>query len=220
MKREADRLATHGKDITDAKEMYEALVDKTSVKMFNIPDEDIRKVDSKIPPNLRSVKGTMDIHQLLFSGDMFNHRVASCFCKANCTCYGLEKSAKEHLLQPRANKDNRKTPESDIACSQTEEEITVENVYPDPSIIKKWCVVRYDGKPYPGLITDYDENSVEVTKMSRIGKNRFFWPAREGKIWYSYDDTISIIPPPTQVTSRHVEVNKQYWQFILEIEGC
>ena len=89
------------KDITDAKEMYvyEALVDKTFAKMFNIPDEDIKKVDSKIPPNLCLVKGTMDIHQLLFSVDMFNHRVVSCFCKVNCTCYGLEKPMPGITLQ-------------------------------------------------------------------------------------------------------------------------
>ena len=75
----------------------------------------------------------------------------------------------------------------------------------------KWCVVIYDGVPYPGLETDCDDDSIEVKTMSRIGNNRFFWPVRDDIIWYEYASVVTLIPPPTPVTHRHVEIDKRYW---------
>ena len=37
--------------------------------------------------------------------------------------------------------------------------------------------------------------------MHRVGVNRFFWPAREDVLWYLHSDIITMIPPPTAVTS-------------------
>lgn len=80
--------------------------------------------------------------------------------------------------------------------------------------IDEWCVVNYDGMPFPGQIKDVDDDSVEVSTMSRVGNNRFFWPAREDRIWYDYDKIISGIPPVSKVTSRHHKIEESFWEAI------
>jgi hypothetical protein len=51
--------------------------------------------------------------------------------------------------------------------------------------INKWCVVLYDGKPYPGIILDVDaiDWGIEVKVMHHIGRNRFFCPTAEVRYW-------------------------------------
>ena len=84
----------------------------------------------------------------------------------------------------------------------------------DIDLCDNWCVVEYDGSPYPGVIIDSDDDSIEVKSMHRIGHNRFYWPDREDTIWYEYASVISLIPAPTPVTQRHVEIDKRYWAAI------
>jgi hypothetical protein len=50
--------------------------------------------------------------------------------------------------------------------------------------------------------------------MSRIGWNSFFWPARHDIIWYSYDSDLTLIPQPSMVTHRHIEIDQNYWSAI------
>ena len=40
----------------------------------------------------------------------------------------------------------------------------------------KWCVVRYLGNIYPGIVTDSDDVDIVVKCMNSVGVNRFFWP--------------------------------------------
>ena len=51
---------------------------------------------------------------------------------------------------------------------------------PDGSELWKYVAVLYDGKPYPGLVVDYDEQDIQVSCMNRIGhakhKQRYYWP--------------------------------------------
>ncbi|KAK5618803.1 hypothetical protein CRENBAI_011150 [Crenichthys baileyi] len=50
--------------------------------------------------------------------------------------------------------------------------------------------------------------AVEVKVMHNIGRNRFYWPLVEDKIWYTADKIVTLICPPQQVTSRHVQINQ------------
>ena len=67
----------------------------------------------------------------------------------------------------------------------------------------RWCVVTYDGTPYPGIIEDADEESMLVCVMLSIGVNtgRYFHPTRKDAIWHAYDKIISLIPESSPVTS-------------------
>ena len=90
---------------------------------------------------------------------------------------------------------------------QTTGEIKWESI----DMIGQWCVVKYDDDFYPGSIVEVNETHAEVTCMHMVGKNRFYWPNREDTLWYLFDDVLRIIPQPTQVTGRHVEIDKEIW---------
>lgn len=63
------------------------------------------------------------------------------------------------------------------------------------------CV--YDGVPYSGMITDYDVEYVEEKSLSRIalGHNDSSGPC---EMTYDYQYVLSLVPPPSTVTHRHV----------------
>ena len=85
-------------------------------------------------------------------------------------------------------------------------------------LLGSWCVVRYDGDPYPGIIQDVDpEGCALVRTMSNIGKNKFFWPMRDDVIWYRPEDVIRLVPEPQPVTKRHVMVESTIWKEICSL---
>ncbi|KAM6892831.1 neural cell adhesion molecule 2-like [Lycodopsis pacificus] len=49
--------------------------------------------------------------------------------------------------------------------------------------------------------------ALEVKVMHSIGLNRFYWPRLEDKIWYTVDKVLALIPPPENVTQRHVQIS-------------
>ena len=70
---------------------------------------------------------------------------------------------------------------------------------------------------HAGVVTDVDEEELQVKCMHRIGPNRFYWPAlREDICWYSKDDLICEIPQPEKVTDKHFQVKPVIWKDILE----
>lgn len=64
----------------------------------------------------------------------------------------------------------------------------IESNAADESQVVQWCVVKYDGLPYPGIIQNVDVNDIEVKVMHRIGTKIFFWPLLEDVLWYSHGD--------------------------------
>lgn len=86
----------------------------------------------------------------------------------------------------------------------------------DEGLVSKCCVVRYDGRPYPGVIlTVDDDEEVEVQVMHSIGKNRYFWPMIDDAVWYREENVVSLLQdPPKPVTKRHCEIDKRVWRLI------
>ena len=64
IKRQADRFVSEGRDIPDATALYNALASSTDVKLYMIDADSISAVDAMIPTNLRSIPGTMKMHQV------------------------------------------------------------------------------------------------------------------------------------------------------------
>lgn len=83
----------------------------------------------------------------------------------------------------------------------------------DDSFKGKFCVVTYDGKPYPGIIQEVDASEIEVNVMHSVGDNRFFWPRTDDVLWYSVENVVTLIPPPKQLT-RHYEIDRIVWNEI------
>ena len=67
------------------------------------------------------------------------------------------------------------------------------------NLVDRYCVVEYDGLPYPGEILD-----VEVSAMHRIGVNRFFWQMLPDELWYTKEKVLTFLDnEPEKVTARH-----------------
>lgn len=86
MKRTADTLIRHGRDIADARALYEALVSSgTGVRVFYVTDEAVEERGKKMEQvPLSAIKGTMKIHQVLsLTPGNLKYRDISCFCQAD-----------------------------------------------------------------------------------------------------------------------------------------
>ena len=90
----------------------------------------------------------------------------------------------------------------------------------DESLISKWCVVIYDGLPYPGIVQDVDDNELEVKTMNKIGRNRYYWPMMEDTLWYPQEKLVTLLDEePTFVTKRHQQINPVIWTEIEKLMG-
>ena len=81
----------------------------------------------------------------------------------------------------------------------------------------KWCVVRYCGNAYPGIVTEVEDLDIglAVKCMNSVGVNHFYWPAiRDDLCWYNVDDVLFLIPEPEKVGCRHVQIRPNLWELI------
>ena len=78
--------------------------------------------------------------------------------------------------------------------------------------LDRHVIVMYNEKPYPGLVLNVDTDDVSVRCMHRVGQNRFYWPSTEDVCWYNKDQIVAVIPPPTSVTSRHMQIDAAVWK--------
>ena len=81
-----------------------------------------------------------------------------------------------------------------------------------PDYLDHHVIVMYDDKPYPGLVLNVDTDDILVRCMHRVGQNRFYWPSTEDVCWYNKDQIVAVIPPPTSVTSRHMQIDAAVWK--------
>ncbi|KAJ7992711.1 hypothetical protein DPEC_G00281510 [Dallia pectoralis] len=157
-----------------------------------------KKAMKDMPDRIPQVPSTMRIHQVVTTspGPML-YRDVSCMCTVDkilqCTCYDTKAFSFNTPSTPKT-----------------------EEIEWGPEVIQKWCVIKYDGGLYPGIITAIDEVQVQVRCMHHVGMNRFCWPNREDMIWYTFNDVICFIPPPQPVTTRHREIQRDIWAKLVE----
>ncbi len=93
LKRTADGLVSHGKDIPNAELLFGALLDvQMSVKLFYISEENMDEAVKNMPNNLPVVPSTMRIHHVVtLTPGQIIYRDVSCLCSARqtmkCQCY-------------------------------------------------------------------------------------------------------------------------------------
>lgn len=64
LKNLADRLVAYGTDIPNAAALLENLSNQSSVRLFEVTEENIAKCGELVAPSLKSVPGTMKVHQV------------------------------------------------------------------------------------------------------------------------------------------------------------
>lgn len=84
------------------------------------------------------------------------------------------------------------------------------------AMIGKYCLVKYDERPFPGEIINVDIETQEcyVKCMCKIGNNRFFWPNYPDVAWYEHESILSLIPEPVLIgrNGRHYEICADIWE--------
>jgi hypothetical protein len=228
LKRSADAIVANGTDVPDAASFYRLLADKTTIKLYFVPDSCVREAMQSARIDIPPIPGTMKIHPLVTvrRGELL-YRSISCACSPGlgygCACF----SAKTHTYQidsaPISAISNHSAETNVIDTAEVPEQVTVPfktvpvEDWSNPALIGQYCCVEYDGKAYPGVIRNIDESDVEVQCMHAVGANRFFWPEKNIDVcWYPCDRILALIPEPRKVTSRHKEVEPTIWAAILQ----
>ncbi|XP_056454193.1 uncharacterized protein LOC130388732 [Gadus chalcogrammus] len=202
LKRRADRLVSQGVDIPTALSMYQALSEgQSKVKLFYIQEQAVEDAVKEMPADLPAVPSTMRLHQVVtLSPGKILYRDVSCMCSATgnleCDCQ------KTKSFSFNTTDDHTEDP----IYSQPEE---VE--WHSPEVVGKWCALVYDHTIYPGIIQEVNETHCQVKCMHKVGENRFFWPLREDLHWYPLEDVLTLIPPPENVTARHMAIARELW---------
>lgn len=242
VKRKCDAAIAHGIDVKDAKDVFSVISNSEStVRTWLIEEESIRSMSAMLENReICVVPGTMKIHQIVCSAkNTIRSRVLSCYCSHPdiCTCMSLSddrilaSSFKPVADAPISvsNIDSISPLEVSVPgvamVSQRQASLAshikilnVDDIVDD--IIGTHCVLKYDGKVYPGVVLDVDsDGTLEVKCMHRIGENRFYWPMIDDVLWYKCEDIVSLISEPTHVTKRHMQVDPTIWQQICEIVG-
>ncbi|XP_039862393.1 uncharacterized protein LOC120718111 [Simochromis diagramma] len=172
-------------------------------------DDVERKVKEIIDgPTLVPVKGTMKIHQVLsFSPGTIKYRDITCLCQADkgvldCECYGLKEISLSQEASPHC----------------TEGPTRPENITKDH--IGQWCIINYNGEPYPGIILEVEED-VKVKCMHKNGTNKFHWPSpREDITWYRDDQVVCLMKEPTPLNKKSVQLERKVWDFLEKNWSC
>ena len=93
-KRMANRLVVHGRDLHNTDTVFTALEAETSVKLFKVSEQDVSNVDRCLPSGLKTVPGTMTLHQIVATMPRRTScRKLRCFCcdatgdGKSCECY-------------------------------------------------------------------------------------------------------------------------------------
>lgn len=93
VKRCLDRQVSYGRDIINAADVYSTLESLVkSINVVYVTETEIESMKECVPNNLKTIKGTMNIHQItsVHGNNTIQHRILSCFCsdnKLSCSCY-------------------------------------------------------------------------------------------------------------------------------------
>ncbi len=160
LKRRADSLVSKGTDIPDAAALFSVLQKTdTTIKLFFFSEE-VEKAVAEMLIDVPPVPSIMRIHQAVtIAHGELTYRDVSCLCTAtqnlNCKCFNTKhyKFSNQQVAP--------------MAPAGTDVQ------WQSPEVVGKWCVLKYEGDLYPGVITDTCETHVEVRCMQKIGVNRF-----------------------------------------------
>lgn len=80
--------------------------------------------------------------------------------------------------------------------------------------VGEYVLVLYDGNPYPGVITEIENEMVKINAM--VKSLKFWkWPEKTDEIWYSWDNILGAINAPKQMTKRGLysvpECDRFWW---------
>ena len=83
-------------------------------------------------------------------------------------------------------------------------------------LLGQYCVVIYNGHPFPGIIRKCDQEAAQVECLLKAGKNRWYFNEKiKDTCWYTHDKIIGLIPAHTDIGSRHKQVDNNLWDKVV-----
>jgi len=112
MKRNADDLVSDGRDLLNARNLYDELSPSTSIKLFLVTAEDIAEIDKLVPSSIPPVPGLMNVHQIKCAVDgiidLFRPSCVCSRCNTECTCTPVRTVMKPAKKSPEPRKARTK----------------------------------------------------------------------------------------------------------------
>lgn len=126
VKRTADRLVAHGKDIQDLETLYRTLTEKnTKVEVFLVTEQEIQDVYQLLPSKLKPIKNTMRVHQVTWDisepSKIYVRRLSCVSCQKDCVHFGIGSHTYDMeipavILQPDFNSEGSLSPDIITSC--------------------------------------------------------------------------------------------------------
>ena len=87
-------------------------------------------------------------------------------------------------------------------------------------LLGRYVLVKYEEKPYPGIVFDVDKSEVYVECMQRVGRSLkdccFYWlKAVKDICWYEMENVLVVIPDP-ELKNRKYFVNAELRNFAIQ----
>ena len=127
----------------------------------------------------------------------------------------------QHIATEQAVFTAEQVTASDVQSAVTEQDEHIVCAEHPSSLPKlgQWCIVKYDEKCYIGEVTgeDPDNMEIEVSTLTKIGINKFKYPARRDKIWYCFNQIVKVVTTPTSVKIRgkyEFTLNEDDWNYM------
>lgn len=173
-KRALDRQVAYGKDIISATDVYltlESIV--KAVKVFYVSETEIKAISQLIPTGLKTIKGTMSIHEVIsvLSSDEIQHRILSCSCSKNvCRCYDPETHKYPNFSPDNAQFENNEPTNNQILLPKLNDIPILETATVDDLPIL--CTDDVDLEGHVASKNTSAENYMDVIELSDIDLNK------------------------------------------------
>lgn len=210
LKKMADTAVSHGYDILNAEQLVDVLLKtnpESKISLFIVDKFDITANNGIAPQNLKPIKNTMRIHQIIWYLSNFrvlNLRFLSCLdCELGCDHFGLvpqqvhfDYSNLTDILNPQKKSMTNAgaLPEFKMDVVQNKENLNPQD----------WVAVVYDNTWYPGIIEHISVDILTVSFMqpTPLG-DKFFWPKKADRQTICSNGILCKIKPPVPVSNRH-----------------
>lgn len=203
LKRSADKAVAEGRDIVNLNTLKEILSTRcSSIMLFEVNAANIEEIECfvKKSATISAFRGTQKIRQFVFTGDVLEFRMLSCFdCEGKCTHYHLgyySPSNPPITRKPTKAQTRSKKTKSQGQSSSLDADIS--SGYDSVYKIGDHVIVRWDEQKYPGEIISFSEEAALVKCMKR-GIKFWKWPAIKDEQLYAWNDVLQKIKPPTLI---------------------
>lgn len=216
LKRKADNLVAQGTDIPNIhcflKELHEHV---QGVSIHTVEEKDIMDADNLLPSNLKTIPGTLKVHQYTWSranpNTIYLRELTCTECSVDSKCFHFSFNAVHQFLTAMPSYIEDIGPSSTSLSPHFPVE-AIENVNTGNWIVVKFCGKKKTPIHFVGQVINFESDGLAVKftrkKTSSLESATFIWKEPEDISIIDLKDIECIIPEPTP--SRRSELIFRY----------